>query len=127
MIKIRSVIVVVEIPKIKTPFSSSFLIKNLKNSYYLYPRTFTETLKQLNDERTRIQNDQSYKEFNTYFDFYLDKKQLRFTYIVSEIKIDLHTAREEIFESIRTYFRPLITIFSFFLSDIFTITKVYFF
>lgn len=116
-----------EIPKLNTPFSKSFLIKDIKNSYYLYSGTFTETLKQLNNLISRIQNDQSYNGFTTSFDFYLDKKQLCFTYIVSEIKINLHTTCEEIFESIRIYFRPLITIFSFFLSDIFTITKVYFF
>ncbi len=125
---IPKLIVLIEIPKLSVPFSSSFKIQDNKNTFYLYPGTFTQTLKEYNDELSRIHNDPTYNGFHAPgFEFYFDKNQERFAYIASEIDIDLNISREELFDRIRIFFRPLITIFSFFISEIFTINKVYFF
>ena len=126
--EIQKLCVVIEIPKLSIPFSYSFRIKDNKNTYYLYPGTFTKTLKQYNMEISRLQKDLSYHGFKVPgFSFYFDKISECFALIVSEINIAVGRTVEEIFDDIRTFFKPLMTIFSFLLSDIFTITKVFFF
>jgi len=110
------------------PTLNSIRIKGPKNTYYMYPGTFIETLKELNNEISKILNDANYKGFKEpSCDNFFEKREDSFSYIITRINIDLNKNADSIFEELRTFFKPLLIIFSFLFSEIFTIKKAFFF
>jgi hypothetical protein len=125
---IRKLIILIEIPKLSVPFSKSFKIENCKNVFYMYPGTFTQTLKKINDERLEILNDPSYRGSRApNGGNFFNKDPKHFAYIASEINIDINIPSEEIFNRVKIFFRPPIILFSFFMNERFTINKVFLF
>ncbi|MHA1756562.1 MAG: hypothetical protein ACTSVV_07325 [Promethearchaeota archaeon] len=121
-------ILIVKVSKISTPNPNSFKIKGCKSTFYIYPDNFSTILKNINDEIFKIRYDLNYNgcKFPD-ISFYFGKSQDNFIYIVSKIKININQPAEDLFYKAWFHFRPLLLLFYFFLKDIFSITKLYFF
>ncbi len=121
-------IVVIEVPKLSVPISNSYKIQGPKSIFYLYPGSFNRTLKNYNENITEIHTNPSNYHYELIgFDYNFGKNKDYFGYIVSKITIDLNLSSKKIFDVIKNFFNPLLSIFSFLMCEIFTITKVYLF
>lgn len=121
-------VIIAEIPKLSIPDYTSLKIQTLKDIFYLYPNTIAKSLSNINSEISKLLNIPSYQQ-KRYFgrSFYIEKGTESFTYIASEINIDLSMGPNELFKNVHDHFKPLIILFEFFLRELFTITAVYIF
>ncbi len=58
--KISEYVIVVEVPKLVMPNLSSVKIKGPKDVFYMYPGSFTATLREINDIKSNLINDPAY-------------------------------------------------------------------
>lgn len=122
------IIIAIEIPKLRTPDLDSVEIKGPKRNYYIYPGTFTKTLGELNTEITEVYNSMNYENIKFLgHNYFFEREEGAYSYIVTKVDINLNQSAENIMEDLRYILKPLLFLFNFLFSEIFTINKVFFF
>lgn len=121
-------IVVVEVPKINIPYTSTLRIYNHKNFFYLYPHKFLSTLHFCNKHIRKILNDPNYEQRKFLGqEGFITKKTTSYIFIVTKIKLDLELESDNTLDITREHFNPLLSTFSLFLTEIFQLKVVYIF
>ena len=121
-------IVVAKISKLKIPKDFSIKIVGPKNTYYLYSTEILNTLEKLNEFISQLSvGNMPQKLVSRSGEYLISKNMKAETYLITSLDVDLSVDGEQLFDKIRKFFKPILSIFSLFLRDIFRINKIYFF
>ena len=121
-------IVVAKISKLKIPKDFSIKIEGPKNTFYLYSTEILNTLEKLNVFISQLSiGNMPQKLVDRSGEYLISKDKKAETYLITSLDVDLSTNGEQLFDKIRKFFKPILSIFSLFLRDIFRINKIYFF
>ena len=122
----EEVVVIVEIPKLKLRNCTSVQIKSPAEIYYLYSDDILKTLRDYNQKIEVLRSKVILDKFaSKSLGYIIEKEREVFTYILCEKKIDAHRNAAELINLVSDLFKPLLRIFSLFLREILSISKIY--
>ncbi len=128
VVRMEEYIVVVEVPKIKIPYTSTLRIRDQNNFFYLYPHKFLSTLHYCNKHISKILNDNNYEQHEFLGEeSFITKQTTSSTFIVTKIKLKSELESDNTLDITKEHFNPLLSIFSLFLTEIFQLNVIYIF